>query len=185
MIDKFCRETFLIPYKISELSVIMTIVQPSEVQHFKTEGFWFSLVLKKFEKFYLLALIDISEEMIVVRECYKIFQDLVQRGKQEQYYLLQILEDFYIKVGIEFNFAGKKSKFLYDYCCIGIPETKLSDAEILKDFLRIGQNESEFLKFFFRPHFRKMKGNFIDYIHVQLMCVMNTKKYQDYIITNT
>jgi len=167
------------------MSVVKTLIQPSGVQHFETEGFWFTLVLQKFKKFYLLVLIDKSEGIIVVRECYKIFQDLIQRDKQGQYHLLQILEDLYLKVGVEFNFAGKQSKFLFDYCCIGIPATKLSDVEIFRNFYREVQDESEIPKVFFRPHFRKIKGNFIDYIHVQLMCVMNTKKYQEYIVTNS
>lgn len=96
--------------------------------------------------------------------------------------MLSILSDLYELIDFEFDLGVKRSKFIFNYCCIGIPKVpQWNDHLILNEFwLKPEMHALSNFETFCIPHFRIIKGNFIDFIDVFLN-IFNPKKYRDFL----
>jgi hypothetical protein len=184
--DKDCKEIFLLPYAISEIDVFSTIRNADHCQRATYEEFELILCMKKFDLNYLIVKGKTIRKDIVIKEVYKVYEDLIKGRNNSGLNLLSILAEFYQIIGSDFDFGGVKSKFLIDFPNIGVPKVPNGDIEIMiKDFLTISQFSTlQGGKTMFEILLNIRQGNYVDFIHVLLMYVFNPMKYGEYLEKN-
>jgi hypothetical protein len=187
IIDSMCNKIFKEPFNLAEKDVLDTVRQADHCQKTTIVDLQFHLCIKRYSSFYLLVLGNESGRDFIIREVYKIFEDLIQSKEIKRLNLLSVLSELYGLIGFEFDLGGKKSKFIFNHCCIGIPKIPhWNDHLILNEFwLKPEMQALSNFETFCLPHFRIIKGNFIDFIDVFLIYIFHPKKYGDYLNSNS
>lgn len=184
--DEFIEEEYMKPYGISNEEVLEATDFADHWQKVAIADFRTLLLIKKFNKNYLLVVGDFYNKTFVVQEVYKIFSDIVGNTAMKDLDLVQILERFYNIVGFEINFAGKTFKFIRDYQSIGIPRiSNCDDSNIRKEFIFLNPAPSQTNLPLGNPRWRINKGNYVDFVNAIWMYALNPKAYSKYLSRNS
>jgi hypothetical protein len=190
MISPECWRIYLTPYRILGYEVALASVKPDKIQEINFGESSEILKIRKFSdyysEYYVLVKGNMSGNTFVIGEIYKFYTSLIDGDISLN--LIEILKKLFEKVGVEFDFSGIKTKFLYkSQILIGLPplEEKIH-RELLVNYLSLyfdkdemGHSQDESVNIFAIP--RITKGNYVDFMHFDLLYGLNHFKYDRYL----